>query len=332
MLAVLTGATGFLGRRVLRGLIDAGWTVRCAVRPASDVDLLRNSVGAARWDHVQIVPGNLSDSGYCQSLVAGGNVVLHLAAALSGCPSSLIARSVVPTRTLTQAAADAGIQRLVLVSSLGVYGSQGLPRWSVLDETVPLDSRPFERDPYTYSKILQEEAAWRVASEQTLPLVVIRPGVIYGDERGLLSDRVGLRIGKWLLRMGGRRPLPLTYVENCAAAIVRASLAEGIDGEVFNIVDDPLPTGSELLRWLKARGTGPRVIPVPQWMVGWLGWFNERYSDWTDNQIPRVLTRHRVNAVWKPLRFSNDRARQRLDWIPVVDFEAAALRTLNWQG
>ena len=161
MQVLLTGATGFLGRRVLRELLDEGCAVRCAVRSGSDVQSLRDFVGSRRWNRSETVNAQLANTDQCGDLVRDCDVVYHAAAALSGSASNLVMNSVVPTRNLMNAAAEEGVGRFVLVSSLGIYGSQNLRRNAVLDEECPVDSAGHLRDPYTYSKILQEEVAWK---------------------------------------------------------------------------------------------------------------------------------------------------------------------------
>ena len=142
--------------------------------------------------------------------------------------------------------------------------------------------------------------------------------MIFGDERGILSHRIGLTLGGWMLRMGGRQRIPFTYVEKCAAAIVRAGFAADVIGEAINVVDDNLPTGREVLKRYRALGNRLRVIGIPQFAIGWLAWLNERYSAWSEEQIPAVLTRHRVQAMWKPLRYSNEKAKRLLGWKPDI--------------
>lgn len=328
MQVLLTGSTGFLGRRVLRELVDEGCMVRCAVRPGSDVQSLREFVGSRRWSQTETVNVQLADVDQCRELVRGCDVVYHAAAALSGSPSNLVLNSVVPTRSLMTAAASEQCHRFVLVSSLGIYGSQQLPSHAVLDEDCPIDPAGHLRDAYTYSKILQEQVAWEISREQNLPLVVVRPGVIFGDERSALSHRIGLQLGGWLLRMGGRQRIPFTCVDNCADAVKLAGLKPGVDGQVFNIVDDDLPTGKQVLRRYRQAGHRIRVAGIPQFAINWVARFNEWYSSKTEQQIPAVLTRYRVQAMWKPLRYSNDRARQQLGWHPSVSFDEALERTL----
>jgi nucleoside-diphosphate-sugar epimerase len=331
-LALLTGATGFLGRRILRDLVSQDWALRCAVRPSSDTDALAAFLGN-HWQtaesQIDFVAGDLACEDFCSNITAGVDCVFHAAAALGGSPSNLILNTVVPTRTLLTAAADQQVRRVVLVSSLGVYGPQKLRRGSVLDESCPLDEAPALRDAYTYSKTLQEEVARSICDERGLPLVVIRPGVIYGDERGVLSHRIGLPLGPLLLRMGGSQQIPFTYVDNCAAAVAKAGLAEGVDGQTINVVDDELPTGREVLRRYRRSGHSLRTIPVPRWAIGCVARFNEWYSRKTDEQIPAVLTRHRAGAMWRPLKYSNDRARRLLNWTPAVSLDEAFQRTLN---
>jgi nucleoside-diphosphate-sugar epimerase len=291
------------------------------------VQSLRDFVGSRRWSRSETVNVQLASTEHCRDLVGDCDVVYHAAAALSGSASNLVMNSVVPTRNLMNAAAEEGVGRFVLVSSLGIYGSQNLRRNALLDEECPVDPAGHLRDPYTYSKILQEEVAWDISKEKELPLVVVRPGVIFGDERGALSHRVGLQLGGVLLRMGGQR-VPFTYVENCAEAVKLAGFKVGVDGQVFNVVDDDLPTGREVLRMYRQAGRKLTVIGIPHFATNWLARFNEWYSVRTEQQIPAVLTRYRVQAMWKPLQYSNSRAKELLGWHPSTSFDEAFEKTM----
>lgn len=329
MRVLLTGATGFLGRRVLRELLAQGMDVRCTVRASSRLDGI--TVLQSRYqDQLETVVLDLTRETDCREAVAGCDVVYHLAAALAGCASGLFRDTVVPTRELVRVASEMDVRRFVLVSSLGVYGPQTLPRRAVLDESCSVDEAPHLRDAYTYSKLVQEEVAWQAARDNDLPLVVVRPGVIFGDERGLLSHRIGLSFGDWLLRMGGRQQIPVTYVENCAQGVVRAGLADGVDGQVFNLVDNELPTGRQIIRRYRKSGRRLRVVGIPQYAIPCLAWLNEKYSHWTEGQIPVVLSRHRVRAMWKPLLYTNEKASRLLGWSPRVDLDTAIERTLTF--
>ena len=237
--------------------------------------------------------------------------------------------TVVPTRRIIDAALSNDVRRFVLVSSLGIYGVAGLRTGSLLDESSPVDPSPQLRDPYTYSKVAQEQVAWEAHRERGLPLVVIRPGVIFGEGRDVLSSRVGLKVGPLLLRMGGSQTMPYTYVENCAAALRCAGLAEGVEGEVFNVLDDGLPTGSQLLKMYRRSGRRLRSLWLPRPAIGPVSSLYEWYSRWSQGPLPAVITRYKSDSIWKGVRYTNAKAKSRLGWKPAVGFDEAFRRSVD---
>lgn len=328
MNAVVTGATGFLGRRLVRLLREDGLQVTVLTRPSSDVAPLRKCVGESLWSGVDVRTVDLMDEHATREAMIGCSIVFHLAAGLSGSTSTLFLNSVIPTRRLVSASIAANVQRFVLVSSLGVYGTESLSPGAVLDEQVPLDPNPHLRDPYTFSKVVQERVVWEGYAQAQLPLIVVRPGVIIGPGRGVLSTRMGLQVGPWMIRMGGSQQLPYTYVDNCAAAVWRAGLAERVDGEVFNVVDDDLPTTSQLLRMCRRAGHRVRSIWMPRPLIQPLAGAYEWYHEKSQGQLPGVITRYRTAAMWKPLTYVNEKAKSHLNWRPQTSFSEAFARSL----
>lgn len=323
----LTGATGFLGRRVAQRLVDDGVDVRCLVRASSDTEPLKQHVGDAGWRRVDIVRAELLDEAGCRDALAGCEVLLHVAAGMTGSTSTLFLNSVSSTKALLKAAADAGVRRVVLISSLGIYDGSAAKR-RVLTEETPLDPDPPARDPYTYAKLVQEREARKLCTEHGLELVVLRPGVITGPGRDVVSGRCGVKVGPLLVQMGGRQQMPYTFVENCADAIVQAVTAD-VAGETFNILDDDLPTASQLIRTVRKSGRRIRRVWVPGPIVPTLCGLYHWYTRLCHNQLPPVLTRYRAKAMWGRVKYSNAKAKERLGWSPAVSTKDAIERCLH---
>ena len=322
MIAVVTGGTGFLGSRLVRQLLQRGAEVRCLVRAGSDVAALRRSLPADCAGRLTTFPGSLERPETWGQALAGCDTLYHVAAALRGSVPALFLSNVVGTRQLIEEARRFEVGRLVLVSSIAVHGVGHLPGDGTVDESCPLDPEPHRRDPYTYSKVEQEQVAWEARRRGDVRLAVVRPGVIYGPGRNCITARVGLQVGRLLLKMGGQQRLPYTHVENCAAAVLLAGTVPDAEGEAFNVIDDFPPTANELLATCRREGQRPLVVGIPGWGIGPLSRLCQWYHRWSRGQLPEVLTPYKSAAQWRPLRYSNAKAKAVLGWHPHVDFEA----------
>jgi nucleoside-diphosphate-sugar epimerase len=336
MKILVTGGTGFLGKRLVRRLLGQGHDVCCLVRPGSDTPSFRAAVAPDTADTAQpagrlsTIPGTLNriEASVADLLAARPEAIVHAAAAMGGGAPALFVNNVVALRQLLDVVLRLPtVRRFVHVSSLGVYGTAHLNTGDTLDETCPLDPKPHLRDPYTYSKVAQEQILWEAHRERKLPLVVVRPGVIYGPGRGVLSNRVGLRFGPVILRMGGSQQLPYTYVDNCAAGVALAATVPGIEGQAFNLLDDDLPRARSVLKQYRREVERLRVLPVPHWAISPLSGASEWYHRWSRGQLPAVLTKYKSGAMWKRLRYSNARARTVLGWKPSISVGEGMRRT-----
>src|SRR4051812_30456217 len=124
MKALVTGANGFLGRHVVRALLARGIEVRALVRPATRLEPLG-------WpSSVEVFTADLRTSGELQSAFVGVDVLLHLAAVISGGEDAQFAGTVVGTERLLAAMSASACRRLVLCSSFSVY-DYSLVRWTL---------------------------------------------------------------------------------------------------------------------------------------------------------------------------------------------------------
>jgi nucleoside-diphosphate-sugar epimerase len=327
---LVTGAAGFIGCRVVKILLDHGFRhIRCFVRPSGNLTRLNEVIAASGSDStVQIVEGNLLRREDCTKAAAGAAVVFHLAAGVDKSYAGCFMNSVLSTRNLLDAVVSSRtIKRFVNVSSFAVYSNFRMKRGALLDETTPLETEPNRRhDPYGYGKLKQEQLVTSYHRTHGVPYVMLRPGSVYGPGKPVLTGRIGIDTFGVFLHMGGSNRIPLTYVDNCAEAIVLAGLISGVDGEVFNVVDDDLPTSRRFLRMFKQHARRFRSIPVPYRVAYLLSAIWEDYSDRTEGQLPPNFNRRRCSAEWKGNRYSNDKLKRLLGWTPRVPFDEASLR------
>jgi nucleoside-diphosphate-sugar epimerase len=327
--ALVTGSNGFLGVSLVERLLARGATnVRCLVRSGSDrrrLDALLSSRPGG-----QAFVGSLASPSAAARALDGVDVVYHLAASLKGAPADMFLNTVVTSKNLLEAAARLGRPlRLVLVSSFSVYGVAGLRWGSAFDETVPLEPHPERRDPYAQVKLRQERLFWEYSDRHGLPLVVLRPGVIYGPGGSPFSNRVGLRLPGLLLHVGGSSRLPLSYVDNCAEAIAVAGTSDAAVGQAFNVHDDELVSARQYLRLYKRNVKRVRSVYLPYpaaLLLSHLAWWYHRHSH---GQLPAVLTPYRAASMWKRVRFDNAKLKG-LGWAPLVT-TAEGLR-LSFEG
>jgi nucleoside-diphosphate-sugar epimerase len=207
----------------------------------------------------------------------------------------------------------------VNVSSFAVYTNEGKPRPGVLDELCPTERRPnFRGDAYCFAKVKQDELVAEYGRNHGVPYVMVRPGVVYGPGKPRIHGRVGLDTFGIFLHLGGSNPIPFTFVDNCAEAILLAGLKEGIDGEVFNVVDDNLPSSRQFLKLYKKEVRRFPSIYIPHFASYVLCLLWEKYAAWSQGQLPAVHNRSEWKASWKRTRYSNEKARRMLDWTPKV--------------
>ena len=118
---------------------------------------------------------------------------------------------------------------------------------------------------------------------------------------------MGIGTFRFISAFGGFGPGPLTYVDNCAEAIVLAGLTLGVDGEVFNVVDDDLPSSRKVLREYKKNVRRFRSLYLPHAVSFALCYLWERYAESSQGQLPAAFNRRRWYAYWKRTRYTNEK-------------------------
>jgi nucleoside-diphosphate-sugar epimerase len=320
---LVTGSTGFLGSRVVASLLDHGFrNIRCFARQSSSLDRVE-AAAAPRGDAagVDVIRGNLLSREDCERATKDVAVIYHLAAGTGekSFPDAFM-NSVITTRNLLDATLRHGcLKRFVNVSSFAVYTNRNKPRRNLLDESCPVEEHSELRgDAYCFAKQKQDELVTEYGRNHRIPYVLVRPGAVYGPGSKGITGRVGSAAFGIYLHLGGSNVIPFTYVDNCADAIVLAGVTSGVDGEVLNVVDDDLPTSRQFLRLYKRNVRSFRSIPVPRVASYVLSTLWEKYSSWSEEQLPPVFNRRVWHAYWKGSHYTNAKLKRLLGWTPRV--------------
>ena len=250
MLYSISGGAGFLGLHLARRLVAEGHQVRTLdVVPLDDAGLEHS---------VEELRGDIRDPDGVRALVAGADVVVHAAAALpiQASRASIRSVNVGGTENVLRAADDAGVRRVVFISSTAVYG---VPEKHPIEESDPLVGV----GAYGESKI-DAEGLCRVAAVET---TIIRPKTFIGPERlgvfEILFDWI--REGRRIYTLGkGYNHYQLLGVEDLVDAIVRAGHEPKAARETFNVGATEFGTvRSDLQALIDHAGSSSRLQPIP---------------------------------------------------------------------
>jgi 2-alkyl-3-oxoalkanoate reductase len=322
MRALVTGANGFLGRHVVAALLARGVQVRAMVRPAARLEALG-------WpSSVEVFRADLRTERELGRAFEGVDVLLHLAAVLSGGEEAQFSGTVAGTERLLEAMADSACRRLVLCSTFSVYDYSSISR--ILDEDSPHFQAPdvyVWGGGYTIAKWWQERVTRRFAEKHGWDLTVLRPGFIWGRDHGYMYA-LGQQFGRHHLVIGPGTRLPITHVENCADVFALAATDPRARGQTLNVVDGP---GERVWTYLSdyMRGSGQTGwrVPVPYWLAIFVVRLGYATVFRRATKAPSILIPRKFETRFKPLRYENRRLRETLEWTPALDYQQCLVRT-----
>jgi nucleoside-diphosphate-sugar epimerase len=252
VLWAISGGAGFLGLHLARRLLDEGLAVRTLdVAPLDDARLEQS---------VEELRGDVRDARLAGDLVRGADVLVHAAAALPIQVSreAISSVNVGGTAKVLAAALEAGVGRVVLISSTAVYGVPEV-------HPIPEDAALSGVGHYGKSKIAAEEVC-RDFVRRGLQAVILRPKTFVGPERlgvfQILFDWI--REGRRIYMLGdGSNRYQLLAVEDLVEAVLRAGEAD-VAGETINVGAKSFGTvRSDLQALIRHAGSSSRLQPVP---------------------------------------------------------------------
>jgi dihydroflavonol-4-reductase len=316
--AFVTGATGFLGRRLVHALVDRG-SEAVALLHRSTGEGLPPGVRHVRGDVLQ--PTSLADAG------AGCDVVVHLAASISFDPrrrQHLVLVNAQGTANVLALARRWSAGRTIVVSSACTLGISGRPD-QVLDEESRPDRSLAERNPYMASKLAAEDAARAAASEQDV--VVVNPTTVYGPGDDSLNS------GTLVLRVARSRLLPVppggTNVVDVDDVVdgILAAAERGRSGRRYVLGGENLPFAEVFGAIAAAVGRRPSLVPVPRPAEPLFSLAALVSGSLTGS---RFLTPQIVEDLFRFKYYSSARARDELGWSPQFRFPQSVSRAWTY--
>jgi nucleoside-diphosphate-sugar epimerase len=315
----VTGGTGFLGRHLIPELCRAGFNLRVLTRRPADHPWLK------RYPRLAVVEGDLLDADALLKGVDGCRYVIHAGGMFRfwGDENAFAATNIRGTENVLNAAARAGVERFIHISTIAVIGHPDPAH--VIDETYP----PRPADAYQRSKWQAEQIIMRAHREQDVPVVVLRPGAYYGPLGHYAFNRLFFKDpmrGIIMQVNGGRYIIFPAYITDVVQGVMKG-LECGRLGAVYNICGDWISHKEAFdiicqeanIRW-------PR-LPIPDWLGITTARFLEALALVTRQEPFWPLNLR--SYVYNNWRVSSDKARRELGFVP-TDFRIGARATIAW--
>ena len=310
--ALVTGATGALGPRVVEALHDAGYAVCTLSLDSPSPGLLPASTETRL--------GDITDATIVRSAMAGVDVVMHLAALLHIVNPSPELRpqyervNVGGTQVVVEEAHAAGVRRLVFFSTIAVYGyGKGL----LLDE----DTLPRPDTFYAETKLAAERIVLAARRTDGQPLgVVLRSGAVYGARiKGNYRRLVqALARGRFVAVGDGRNRRTLVYDRDVARAAVLAMSHPAAAGRIYNVSDGSFHTMRQITGTIcAALGRTPPRLTLPVGPVRIAGGVLEDVVRMAGRKSP--IGRATVDKYTEDIAVSSQRIQAELGFVPQFD-------------
>ncbi|MBL8603246.1 MAG: NAD-dependent epimerase/dehydratase family protein [Myxococcales bacterium] len=316
----ITGATGFVGKRLCEMALAAGYSVRALGRNFSGFHL--DSARCTRW------PVALSDRAGLGLAFNDVDAVIHVAALSSpwGLRRDFFEVNVVGTRHVITAATQARVRRVVHCSSASVaFGDRdGFD----LDESSPLPRRYLAA--YCESKALAEAV---VRAAGGVEWCIVRPRGVFGPGDTSILPRLVARARSGRLRVigDGQNIQDITYVDNCAAALLRAAEAEAAHGQCYFISNGaPVALWPFLTECLRGVGAPLPRGRVPYAVALRAAALYEALAERVTALGEPPLTPYTVSILARSQTVNISKAQAQLGYRPEVNLGDGLARTIDW--
>jgi nucleoside-diphosphate-sugar epimerase len=256
---LVTGASGFIGKHLVRTLVEQGRNVRCLVRETSNTQYL-DDLG------VELYYGDLLDKDSLKDTAKDVNIVYHLAGLIHSKYSRHFYKvNFDGTRNLIEICCPKKIERFVFLSSIAAVGPNQ-KRGVLLNEKSPCS--PIS--PYGRSKFKAEQFLTQIFKMTGFPGIIIRAPLIYGPvERSDIITKIICLIQKGHIFVvgDGKNLRSFCYIDNLIQGLIAAERSNNSVGEIYFVSDESAYTYDEIFQNIAEQfGTTLKETHLPRWL------------------------------------------------------------------
>jgi nucleoside-diphosphate-sugar epimerase len=306
--ALVTGATGFLGSHLVQRLSHGGVTVRALARLPNRDQIIRD------LPNVEMIMGDITEAQRMKEITDGVDYVFHVAAAMGGKLDYQKQVNIDGTTCVTYAAIEANVKRLVHVSSIGYYGFPPPPL--VTEDT----SITKTSSPYNITKASAEIMLRTIAEAKSLSYSIIRPAMIYGARSHAWTDLM-FKLARWkptpFIGDGSGYAHPI-YVDDVIDLMTTLATHPKADGEAFNCAPDPAPTWRDYLGHYSTLVGHQNWLSLPKPLFKTVAPFAEFGATLLGE--PRAIPQM-IDFITSKSTYSMQKANNLLDWQPSISLE-----------
>lgn len=322
---LVTGGTGFLGKKLIAGLVAEGYPVRVLARKLSNIEPLKKL-------SVEILFGDVADKGSLKPAFEGVDIVVHAAAGTSGRKKDCDIGTLQGTRNVLDLCESAHVNKLIYISSCSVYGVADYKTNQQVTEESTLEQHPALRGDYSASKQVAEELVKSAMERKKYSVVILRPGTIYGPGGELFTPMMGFSLfNKAFIVIGnGKFELPLVYIDNLVGAIIRSIRAEEANNQVFTVVDSERMNKRQYVKKL-IKNLYPKslIFYFPYSLMYAMTWGQEVLFRIMKRNP--VLTRYRLVSSQKNIAYDNSKIVDKLAWQSNISIDEAIAAIINFE-
>ena len=306
---LVTGAGGFIGSHLTERLVELGAQVRAFVRYNSRNDwALIESLPLDIRNELEVVAGDLKDSGAVRNAVRDTEIVFHLGALIAIPysyinPGDVVQTNVIGSLNILNASKEYGVEKVIHTSTSEVYGTA---LYVPIDEKHPLQAQ----SPYAASKIGADKLAESFHLSYNLPVAIIRPFNTYGPRqsaRAVIPTIITQALSKGEVRLGATHPTrDFNYMEDTVEGFIKVAESPKSVGEVINI------------------GSGQEIS---------IGDLADKIVSLIDRDVEIVSDTARFRpekSEVNRLLADNSKAKELLQWEPKISIDEGLSKTIEW--